>query len=70
MKSRHIPETNASGYAEAVDIAPYPIDWNDLNRFRKLSEHILKKAKQLNIPITWGGNFKTLVDMPHYELKR
>lgn len=70
IKSRHIPQTNVSGYGEAVDIAPYPIDWNDLNRFRKLSEHIKKKAVQLGIPITWGGNFKTLVDMPHYELKR
>lgn len=70
LKSRHIPDTNKSGYSEAVDIAPYPIDWKDLSRFRKLSEHILKKANQLGIPITWGGTWKTLVDMPHYELKR
>ena len=70
MKSRHIPQTNASGYAEAVDIAPYPIDWNDTKRFDKLAEHIKKKAKQLNIPITWGGDWKTLIDKPHYELKR
>ena len=70
LKSRHIPSSNLSGYSEAIDIAPYPIDWNDLNRFRKLSEHILKKANQLGIPITWGGNWKTLVDMPHYEIKR
>ena len=70
LKSRHIPQTNISGYGEACDIAPYPVDYKDLNRFRKLSEHILKKAQQLNIPITWGGTWKTLVDMPHYELKR
>jgi len=70
LKSRHIPSTNKSGYSEAADIAPYPVDWQDLNRFRKLAEHIFKKAEQLNIPITWGGTFKTLVDMPHYELKR
>lgn len=70
LKSRHIPNTNKSGYCEAFDIAPYPINWQDINRFNKLSEHILKKANQLNIPITWGGTFKTLVDMPHYELKR
>ena len=70
MKSRHIPSSNASGYCEAVDIAPYPIDWNDTKRFDKLAEHILKKAKQLNIPITWGGTWKTLVDKPHFELKR
>ena len=70
LRSRHIPSTNISGYSEAADIAPYPINWQDLNRFRKLSEHILKKANQLGIPITWGGNWKTLVDMPHYEIKR
>ena len=70
LKSRHIPNVNKSGFSEAVDISPYPCDWSDLNRFRKLSEHILKKAEQLDIPITWGGNWKTLIDMPHYELKR
>ncbi len=70
MKSRHIPDTNSSGYGEAVDIAPYPIDWNDTKRFDKLAEHIKKKANQLNIPITWGGDWKTLIDKPHYELKR
>lgn len=70
LKSRHIPQTNISGYAEAVDIAPYPIDYKDLNRFKKLSEHIKKKANQLGIPITWGGDWKSLVDMPHYEIKR
>lgn len=70
LRSRHIPSTNKSGLCEAVDIAPCsPIDWNDKKRFIILSEHIKKTAKRLNIPITWGGNFKTLVDMPHYELK-
>jgi peptidoglycan LD-endopeptidase CwlK len=34
----------------------------------KLSEHILKVAKELNIPIEWGGNFKTLKDYPHYQI--
>lgn len=70
LKSRHIPDTNKSGYSEAADIAPYPINWQDISRFKKLSEHIKKKANQLGIPITWGGDFKTLVDMPHYEIKR
>lgn len=70
LNSRHIPECNKSGLCEAVDIAPYPINWKDLSRFRKLSEHIKKKAKELNIPITWGGDFKNFFDGPHYELKR
>ena len=25
-------------------------------------------AKQLNINIRWGGDFKSIVDMPHFEL--
>ena len=69
LRSRHIPSSNKSGLCEAVDLAPYPIDWSDKKRFILLSDHIKKTAKRLNIPITWGGNFKTLVDMPHYELK-
>lgn len=69
MKSRHIPSTNKSGLCEAVDVAPYPINWKDIKRFIQLSQHIKLVAKQLNINILWGGNFKTFVDMPHYELK-
>ena len=70
MKSRHIPYYNKSGYAEAFDIAPYPIDWNDTKRFDILAAHIKKKAKELYIPITWGGDWKTLVDKPHFEITR
>ena len=70
MKSRHIPSTNKSGLCEAVDIAPYPIDWKNTARFKQLAEHIKKTAKALNINIVWGGDWKTLIDMPHYELKQ
>jgi len=69
MKSRHIPSTNKSGLCEAVDIAPYPLNWGDKKRFIELSKHIKEVAKKLNIAITWGGDWKSLVDMPHYELK-
>lgn len=69
LKSRHIPECNKSGLCEAVDVAPFPIDWQDKERFRALAAHILKKANQLEISIEWGGNWKSLVDMPHFQLK-
>lgn len=68
MKSRHIPSTNKSGLCEAVDIAPYPINWKDINRFIKLSQHIKLTAKQLGISIEYGGDWKTFKDYPHYEL--
>lgn len=70
LKSRHIPSCNKSGLCEAIDIVPYPVDWNDTKRFDLLAEHIKKKAKELNIPIIWGGDWKTLIDKPHYELKK
>lgn len=70
LKSRHIPQTNASGFGEAVDIAPYPINWKDTKRFADLAAHIKRKAKELNIKINWGGDWKTFIDMPHYELTK
>lgn len=69
IKSRHIPSNNKSGYCEAIDIAPYPINWKDIKRFDELGEHILKVAKKLNIKIRWGKTFTTLVDRPHFELR-
>ena len=69
LNSKHIPQKTKSKLCEAVDVAPYPIDWKDINRFKKLSEHIKKKAAELNIQISWGGDWKTFKDYPHYELK-
>ena len=69
MKSRHIPEINKSGLCEAIDIAPYPIDWKNIKRFKMLSEHIFKVARILDINIEWGGDWKSFKDYPHYQLK-
>lgn len=49
--------------ALAVDIAPYPINWNDRAAFEALREFVLKVAAELGIPIrviSW--------DLPHFEL--
>lgn len=69
VKSRHIPEVNKSGYSEAVDIATYPIDWNNIERFKQLAIHIKKTADLMNIKIEWGGDWKTFKDYPHWQLK-
>jgi peptidoglycan L-alanyl-D-glutamate endopeptidase CwlK len=59
----------------AVDIVPFPIDWNDLKRFKALSVVVLRVAKELKAKglissdIEWGGNFRSLVDYPHYQIK-
>jgi len=71
MTSRHM-----SG--NAVDLAPYPVDWNDTDRFKTLAHHMFAAAKELGIEIRWGGNWSRIdelqkppssfVDMPHFEL--
>lgn len=54
--------------SRAVDVAPYPIDWKDLRKFHRFAGFVTGTAKQMGIKITWGGDFKTFFDGPHFEL--
>lgn len=53
----------------AVDLAFYPIDWNDTAKWEEFKEFVKGVAKQLNIDIIAGGDWKTFKDFPHFELK-
>ena len=54
----------------AVDVLPYPFKgWEDKEDFKKFSDIVKAVAYALNIPIVWGGDWVSLVDMPHWELK-
>lgn len=52
----------------AVDMAPYPIDWKDIARFDALAVTVKETAKQIGVSITWGGDFRRIIDKPHFEL--
>jgi hypothetical protein len=52
----------------AVDVVPYPIDWNDLDRFYIFGGYVKKTAELMGIKIKWGGDFKSFFDGPHFEL--
>ena len=52
----------------AVDIVPYPLDWDDIESFKKVAKVIKKVASELSIEIEWGGDW-TFKDYPHFELK-
>lgn len=54
--------------SKAVDIAPWPIDWEDKARFHELAGVIKAVAHEKGIKIKWGGDFKGFFDGPHYEL--
>lgn len=55
--------------SKAVDLVPYPIDWNNIERFEELAVVIKRIADTHNIKIKWGGDFKSFKDYPHFELE-
>lgn len=65
MNSRHLT-------GHAVDVAALvggKVRW-DWPLYEKLAAVILAAAKELSIPVVWGGSWKTLKDGPHFELDR
>jgi len=60
----------------AVDVAFYPIDWEDTKKWYHFGGFVMATAKQLDIPIRWGGNWdrdsdlkdQNFNDLPHFEL--
>ena len=54
--------------SRAVDIAPWPIDWNDLPRFRNLATAVKVAAVALGYDVRWGGDWQTFKDYPHFEI--
>ena len=69
MTSKHIVGT-------AVDLVPYPLDWNDLKKFDAIAKAMFAAAKELNVNIRWGADWnqngkpreKGETDSPHFEL--
>ena len=62
---------------KAVDLAPYPIDWKDRDRFHYMGGMIRGIAKQLNVNVRWGGDWDSdgetkdnrFDDLVHVEIK-
>ena len=51
----------------AVDIVPYPINWNTISKFTTISKAMKQAAKELGVDLEWGGDW-TKKDYPHFEL--
>lgn len=63
MKSRHI-----NGFA--VDIAPFvagQVRW-DWPLYFQLAATVKQAAKDVGVPVEWGGDWKTFKDGPHWQL--
>jgi peptidoglycan L-alanyl-D-glutamate endopeptidase CwlK len=61
MKSRHLVQED--GYGHAIDLAPYPIDWDKLRSFDILAGVGLAVAHDMGIPVTWGGDWNRDMDV-------
>lgn len=61
-KHNHLPSL-------AIDVVPYPVNWNDVHSFKVLSQVVLRIAHECNVKIKWGGEWQELQDLPHYELE-
>ena len=62
----------------AVDVTPYPVDWEDRERQTLFAGFVLGIARGLGITIRWGGDWdmdfdvqdNKFDDFPHFEIKR
>ena len=63
MKSRHLT-------GHAVDLYAFvdgTVSW-EWKYYAKISEVVMKAAKELGVDVEWGGNWKTIKDGPHFQL--
>lgn len=68
------------GESSAVDVAPWPIDWSDKQRFAYLGGLIMATAHEMGIKLRWGNDWdgdgvlvhrdkdERLADLGHFEL--
>lgn len=68
MKSRHL--ISPDGFVRAVDVAPlegksasfaWPL-------YHKLAPFIKRAAKDVGVPVEWGGDWTSFKDGPHWQL--
>ena len=62
---------------KAVDLAPYPINWDDRDRMHYMGGMLRGIGKQLNLNIRWGGDWdsdgevadNSFDDLVHIEIR-
>ena len=73
LRSKSYHQAKSDGYGYAVDLYPYhsgSVQVNDDKSLKVIATHIKAVAKSLGINIEWGGDWKSIIDYPHFELKK
>ena len=66
-----------SNPSRAVDVTPYPVDWDDRERQTLFAGFVLGIARSMDIKLRWGGDWdmdfqvmdNRFDDFPHFELR-
>ena len=66
-----------SSPSRAVDVTPYPVDWDDRERQTLFAGFVLGSARSMDIKLRWGGDWdmdfqvmdNRFDDFPHFEVK-
>lgn len=69
-------DASSHGTGRAVDICPYPVDWNDLKKFDAIATAMFTAAAELGVTLRWGADWdqdgnpreRGESDSPHFEL--
>ena len=71
------PNSKHNSYpSRAVDIVPFPVDWNDRERFQHLAGIMFGIAHSMGVRLRWGGDWdgdkdfkdQNFHDLAHFEL--
>ena len=55
------------GFGHAVDLGPYPLNWNDIAGFVELAALMKRAAASVGVKISCGADWSKK-DYPHFEL--
>ena len=74
LNSKHCLQRD--GFGHAVDLAPFPVVWDDLSKFDAIARAMLQAATELKIGVRWGADWdqdgkpreRGETDSPHFEI--
>lgn len=54
--------------SRAMDLAPFPLDWKDIKRFKTMIAVVKEEAALLGVIIECGADWPKFRDYPHVQL--
>jgi len=68
LNSLHVIEPGVRDLALAVDLTPWPVNWQDHQSFVALAADVKAAAAELGVePFSWGGDWPHAFDFDHYQ---